>query len=291
MKLLVAGANGQVGFKLAQLLKEKGFDFIALTREQLDISDAEAVRQVVLDYLPEVIINAAAYTSVDKAESDQDCAYQINAEGPKNLALAAKEINAAIFHISTDYVFDGNASSVYTEDDITNPQGAYGASKLAGEKCVRDVTHKHIILRTAWVFCEHGNNFVKTMIRLGRDRKELGIVADQYGGPTYAGHIAEALIAIAERYQQDNDLPWGIYHYSGVPHVNWYDFAKSIFNEVQSEAIYNQAPSLKPIATEDYPTPAKRPKNSRMSCEKIKVAFDIAPSNWRLALKNIKAYV
>ncbi|MES2823717.1 MAG: dTDP-4-dehydrorhamnose reductase [Pseudomonadota bacterium] len=292
MKILITGANGQVGFCLAKAFAKKKYDYQALTREQLDISNLSAVKKIVATYAPDIIINAAAYTAVDKAESEIELAYKINFEGARNLAEAAVANDAAIFHISTDYVFSGNAEAAYKETDLTSPQSVYGESKLAGELAVVQANAKHIILRTAWVFGEHGNNFVKTMIRLGRDRDQLGIVADQRGGPTYAGDIADALLKIVAIFEKNKELPWGIYHYSGHPHTNWFEFASQIFNEVSNENIYTKKiPSLKAIATTDYPTPAKRPANSCLNCDSIQNNFGIQPSNWKLALKNIKAYV
>ena len=291
MKILVTGANGQVGYCLQQQLIEANWDFIALTRNDLDISDAEAVENIVTRARPNIIINAAAYTAVDKAEQEQAIAYAINRDGPANLARAAKNINAAILHISTDYVFSGDATGTYREEDATAPQGIYGQSKLQGEQAVVAANEKHIILRTAWVFGEHGNNFVKTMIRLGRTRDTLGIVADQEGGPTYAGDIAKALLAIAKHYAEGNPTPWGIYHYSGLPHISWFGFAQQIFAEAERAGIYEKpTPRLNAITTSDYPTPAKRPANSKLDCSKIERAFRLAPSNWQAALKNINAY-
>lgn len=291
MKILVTGANGQVGFLLQEKLKAAGIDYQALTRDQLDITNLQAVEDYVRAYQPDIIINAAAHTAVDKAESDQENAFLINRDGPKNLAQASAAIGSAIFHISTDYVFAGNSTEPYSENDATAPQGVYGKSKEEGERAVISANSKHIILRTAWVFGEHGNNFVKTMIRLGRTRDTLGIVADQYGGPTYAGDIAEALVTIAQKYALSQDLPWGVYHFAGMPHTNWYEFAQAIFEHVERNKIYDKStPRLNAITTADYPTPAKRPANSRLNCNKIQNAFGIAPSDWQRALKNINAY-
>jgi dTDP-4-dehydrorhamnose reductase len=291
MKILVTGANGQVGHCLQQHLRNNNWDFVALTRAELDISDAQAVDTAVAQIRPDVIINAAAYTAVDKAEQEQDLAYAINRDGPANLARAAKNHGAAILHISTDYVFAGDAEGVYCEEDATGPQGIYGKSKLDGELAVAAANNKHIILRTAWVFGEHGNNFVKTMVRLGQSRDTLGVVADQEGGPTYAGDIAAALLNIVTHYANNPNIPWGIYHFSGMPHISWFGFAQHIFAEVAQAGIYAKAvPQLNAITTADYPTPAKRPANSKLNCSKLEQAFGITPSNWQSALKNISAY-
>jgi dTDP-4-dehydrorhamnose reductase len=292
MKILVIGANGQVGYCLAQILKTLSYDFKALTRAELDITNLMAVTNVVNAYVPNIIINAAAYTAVDKAESDAANAYAINCQGAANLAHAANAVEAAVFHISTDYVFAGNATEPYTETDATAPQGVYGESKLHGELYVAVNNPKHIILRTAWVFGEHGNNFVKTMIRLGRSKDQLGVVADQHGGPTYAGDIAQALIAFVKKYENTGELNWGVYHYAGMPQVSWYEFAKAIFCEVEAQGIYEKpTPVINAIETKDYPTPAKRPANSRLNCEKIKHELNLPASDWQNALKNIKAYL
>jgi dTDP-4-dehydrorhamnose reductase len=291
MKILVTGANGQVGYCLQQALSRTQFKTIYLTREELDISDASGVSNLVGQIKPHIIINAAAYTAVDKAETDIEKAFAINRDGAANLAQAAKKNDAAIFHISTDYVFAGDKDSAYLEDDMTGPQGVYGKSKLEGEQAVVQHNEKHIILRTAWVFGEHGNNFVKTMIRLGKTKKELGVVADQFGGPTYAGDIANALVKIAGVYYKQGSLAWGIYHYAGEPHVNWHQFAEAIFDKADAvNVLPNGKPLVNAITTADYPTPAKRPKNSRLDCQKISQVFDVQPSDWQAALTNINAY-
>jgi len=292
MKVLITGANGQVGFCLTKLLEKKEWDFLALDKLQLDITNFQAVENIIQTFRPDIVINAAAYTAVDKAESDAENAYKINSGGVKNLAVATNKINAAIFHISTDYVFSGEARDPYSEEDDVAPQGIYGLSKLKGEREVVLENPKHIVLRTAWVFGEHGNNFVKTMIRLGRDREQMAIVADQLGGPTYAGDIAKALLEIASQYKKNKSISWGVYHYSGSPHTNWYEFASAIFNEVDHQKVYpGKSPELRAITTKEYPTPAKRPANSRLNCEKIEKNFGIKSSDWKSALKNIKVYI
>lgn len=292
MKILVTGANGQIGHCLQQQLGQKNWAFSAFTRTELDITDPQAVNQVIQRLRPDIIINAAAYTAVDKAEQEQALAYAVNRNGPTNLAHAAKGVNAAIFHISTDYVFSGDATGAYTEDAPANPQGVYGQSKLAGELAVAAANDKHIILRTAWVFGEHGNNFVKTMIRLGKIKDVLNIVADQEGSPTYADDIAKVLLVVAQHYSEGKPTPWGTYHYSGQPYVSWYGFAREIFTEVEQAGLYvKPLPQLNAITTAEYPTPAKRPANSKLDCNKIKQAFGVTPSDWRSALKNISAFV
>ncbi|MDE1264197.1 MULTISPECIES: dTDP-4-dehydrorhamnose reductase [Vibrio] len=291
MRVLITGSHGQVGYCLTQqLAKLENTEVLALDKERLDITNQDAVNTTVKEFQPTIIINAAAHTAVDKAEEQVELSYAINRDGPKFLAQAAQEIGAVILHISTDYVFEGNKQGEYEETDHTNPQGVYGKSKLAGELAVAKACEKHIILRTAWVFGENGNNFVKTMLRLGATRDALSIVGDQFGGPTYAGDIADALIQIAKCIIKGDEVEYGIYHYSGLPHVSWYEFAEAIFNEAHEQGITTKKPSLTSISTAQYPTPAKRPSNSRLSTKKIKHAFSIKASDWKAALNNIKAY-
>lgn len=290
-KLIITGAYGQVGFCLTEQAKIAGWTVLAVDRDELDITNASEVISRVKAFQPDVIINAAAHTAVDKAETDIDASYAINRDGAKYLAEAAQVCDAAILHISTDYVFAGDKTGSYSEADLVAPQGVYGASKLAGEEVVIAANPKHIILRTAWVFGEHGNNFVKTMLRLGSQRDQLGIVADQYGGPTYAGDIAAALLTIADKaVAVPATVNWGIYHFAGEPHVNWHQFAQAIFAKAVEKDILVKEPQLNALTTADYPTPAKRPANSRLDCGKIFAEFSIKPSDWHQALENIRAY-
>lgn len=289
MRVLVTGCNGQVGHCLVNQLNNK-VELLAVDRAELDITDREAVFQVVMKFKPNFIINAAAHTAVDKAEEEVDLSYAINRDGPCYLAQAAKLVDATILHISTDYVFPGNKEGEYVEDDETGPLGVYGKSKLEGEIALSEANDKHIILRTAWVFGEHGNNFVKTMLRLGKDRDTLNIVGDQFGGPTYAGDIASALVRMTEQlYKEADPSKYGVYHFSGSPHVSWFEFAQVIFSNAENTSLLT-APELNSITTDMYPTPASRPENSKMNCVKIKQAFGIKPSDWQAALTNIKAY-
>ena len=290
MKVLITGKNGQVGSCLvSQLSNMTEINFLALSREELDITNAEQVSKIVNEYKPSVIINAAAYTAVDKAESEVELANAINNLGPKNLAKAAAQVNAAIIHISTDYVFAGNKDGLYTETDEVNPQGVYGQTKLAGEQSVAQECDAHIILRTAWVFSEFGNNFVKTMLRLAQTRDTLGVVGDQFGGPTYAGDIAKAIVSIAQQLQQGS-TKFGVYNYSGYPHVSWQEFASEIFEKALAKNLIQSPITVNSILTADYPTPAKRPANSKLDCSKITTDFSIQPSDWKAALNNIQQY-
>jgi dTDP-4-dehydrorhamnose reductase len=292
MRILITGANGQIGHCLQQQLSKRNWDYLALTRAELDIVDPKAVNRIVQRFCPDVIINTAAYTAVDRAEKEQDLVYAINRDGASNLAREAKQINSAILHISTDYVFSGDAIGAYDEGAPTNPQNVYGQSKLESEQAVITANNKHIILRTGWVFGEHGNNFVKTMIRMGRIKGSLNIVDDQEGSPTYAHDIAEALLAIVQHHSEGKSILWGTYHYSGLPYISWFGFAEKIFSEIERAGLYSKSiPQLNAITTAEYPTPAKRPLNSKLDCGKFEREFGISPSDWRSALKNIKAYV
>lgn len=288
-KFLITGAKGQVGHCLTTQLTGKA-EILAVDRDELDITDRNAVFNVVKTFKPDVIINAAAHTAVDRAESEVELSEAINVKGPQYLAEVANEIGAIILHISTDYVFEGTGTGEYKEDDQTNPQGVYGRTKLEGEIAVQQANPRSLILRTAWVFGEHGHNFVKTMLRLAKDRDSLGIVGDQFGGPTYAGDIAKALIEIANQILAGKENAFGVYHFTGKPYVSWYEFAKTIFAEAELQNIIEKSPLVNSIATSDYPTPAKRPANSRLDLTKIKQVFNIEPSDWRNALTNIKAY-
>ncbi|PTO78176.1 dTDP-4-dehydrorhamnose reductase [Vibrio splendidus] len=291
MRILITGCHGQVGSSLTeQLANHENTEVLALDREHLDITSQGAVNAAVAEFKPSIIINAAAHTAVDKAEEEVELSYAINCDGPKYLAQAAQSIGAAMLHISTDYVFEGNKVGEYVETDATNPQGVYGDSKLAGEIAVAQACDKHVILRTAWVFGENGNNFVKTMLRLSENRDVLSIVGDQFGGPTYAGDIANALIQIAKRINQGDAAEYGVYHYSGLPHVSWFDFADAIFDIAVEQGVLEKKPRLTSITTDQYPTPAKRPSNSRLSTEKITLGLSVKASDWKAALNNIQAY-
>lgn len=263
MKVLLTGSKGQLGSCFQDRLPA-GWEVWATDSDTLDITDLDKVKQAVAQYQPDVIVNAAAYTAVDKAETEPELAALINATGPKNLALAAKEVGARLVHVSTDYVFDGKATTPYVETDLTNPLGVYGQTKLDGELAVAEVLPEAIIIRTAWVFSEYGNNFVKTMLRLAKDRDTLGIVADQRGCPTYAGDIAQAIIDLLQKKDEG-----GIYHFCGKDELSWFDFANLIFNHAEDIKLLEKKPELNKLATEDYKTLAARPKYSVLSLVKI----------------------
>lgn len=280
MKVLLTGANGQLGNCFQDRLPT-GWELWATDSDILDITDLAKVKSVVGNYLPDVIINAAAYTAVDKAEVDYEAAALINELGPKNLALAANEVNARLVHVSTDYVFDGNANVPYIETAVTNPLSVYGKTKLDGEIAVIHIQPNALIIRTAWVFSEYGNNFVKTMLRLAQDRDTLGIVSDQFGCPTYAGDIAEAIILLLQR-----KATGGIYHFCGDETVAWNEFAEAIFSSALKQGVLKKLPLINGITTVQYPTPAQRPKYSVLDCEKIKNQGVIL-SSWRKRIDEI----
>jgi len=290
MKVLITGKDGQVGTSLVTLLNNlPEVTFLALNRAELDITDAKQVNYVVKDFKPNIVINAAAYTAVDKAETEEKQASAINYTGPFNLAVAANNINACLLHISTDYVFSGDKQGLYNEAEPVNPQSIYGKTKLLGENAVAAECPSHIILRTAWVFSEYGNNFVKTMLRLAKTRETLSVVSDQFGGPTYAGDIAKTLITIAQAVHNGN-TEFGVYHYSGFPQVSWQQFAAAIFDTALAQGLIKIPVKVNAITTQEYPTPAKRPFNSMLDTHKIANIFSVQPSDWQAALKNIKQY-
>lgn len=279
-KVLVTGAKRQVGSELVKLAPA-GFTVIGLDSAQLDITDQEQVNAAVVLHQPDLIINAAAYTAVDKAESDSDDAYAVNEQAVAWLAQAATQADIPLFHISTDYVFDGESTTPYKETDSVNPQSVYGASKLAGEQVLAATHKKHIILRTSWVFGAEGNNFVKTMLHLGKERDELSVVADQYGCPTSAASIADVLWQLAEMYKQKNSLTWGIYHFSNSPACTWHEFAVEIFKQAKEKGLIDKVPKVNAITTAEYSAPAKRPVWSVLNCWKIENLIGKRVSEWQ----------
>ena len=290
-RILITGGSGQVGHCLKAQLQGCA-ELSVPDSTALNIADRRSVRQAVETFRPDYIINAAAYTAVDKAESDAERAFAVNREGARHLAEAAEAAGAAMLHISTDYVFDGAGGAPYDEAAPTAPQNIYGASKLAGEQAVLAACRRAVVMRTSWVFGAHGQNFVKTMLRLGRERDSLGIVADQYGAPTAAADIAAALITIVRRHTPEQLAERaGIYHYCGSPYASWFEFAETIFAEAVAQGVLAKIPAVKPIATADYPTPAKRPADSRLDCGKIRTVFGIEPCDWHSALSDLRPYL
>lgn len=279
-KILVTGSNGQLGKELRQLEPDyPQFNFIFLAREDLPIHHFELVRNSFKAYHPQYLINCAAYTAVDRAESEKELAFQVNAEAVGVLAAVCRENNCRFIHISTDYVFDGTASSPYTEDAATHPQGVYGASKLEGEQQALQLNPDAVIIRTSWVYSEFGKNFVKTMLKLMGEREEISVVNDQIGSPTYAADLAEAILQIISHDQMsiDNWKP-GIYHYSNEGVISWYDFAVAI------KELSGSACRVNPIPTSQYPTPAKRPAYSVLDKAKMQQVFGVRLKDWKESL-------
>ncbi|MCH2076159.1 MAG: dTDP-4-dehydrorhamnose reductase [Rhodobacteraceae bacterium] len=275
MSLLVFGKTGQVARELAI----RAPDAVFLDRSEADLRDPAGCALAIATRKASVVINAAAYTAVDKAESEEALATVINGEAPRAMAEACAALDIPFVHISTDYVFDGSGSDPWRTGDETGPLGAYGRSKLVGEKGIQMVGGKSVVLRTSWVFSSHGANFVKTMLRLGADRDALNIVDDQIGGPTSAADIAEACLTIAKDLQEGS-AP-GVYHYSGTPDVSWSNFAREIFSQTGLPCSVNGIPSS------EYPTPAPRPKNSRLDNAATKADFGLDRPDWRTALSDI----
>ncbi|MBK4723110.1 dTDP-4-dehydrorhamnose reductase [Azospirillum sp. YIM DDC1] len=276
--ILIFGANGQVGFELLRTAWAPDLTPVGLTRAGGDVTDAQAVAAAMATHRPALVVNASAYTAVDKAESEPDAAFAVNRDGPANLARACAAAGVPLIHISTDYVFDGTSkTTAWREDDPVAPQGVYAAGKLAGEEAVRAALPDHVILRTAWVFGAHGHNFVKTMLRLARERDELRVVADQHGCPTPAAAIAAAIAAIAQVRLTGEWTP-GVFHYAGAPSTTWHGFAERIVERAAGRT--GRKPPVRPIATADFPTPARRPANSVLDTARIGQAYGIAPADW-----------
>ena len=287
MRIVVTGLAGQVVSSMIERAP-RDVELIALGRPQLDLARRDAVLATLRAARCDVIVNAAAYTAVDKAESEPDVAMRVNGDGAGYVAEIAAELRAPLIHLSTDYVFDGMLNRPYREDDETNPTGAYGLSKLVGEQKIAAICGNHAILRTAWVYSPFGANFVKTMLRLGETRSEVGVVADQQGNPTYAIDIANAVFAIARRLSTDSSPSLrGIFHMTGAGEATWAEFAACIFAEA---AARGRAPvAVKRITTADYPTPAKRPANSRLDNSRLTHAFGIVLPDWRQSTKTCVA--
>jgi len=283
MKLLITGSNGQLGWELCRQGKDRGFSTVPLDIPEFDITDEASVRKVFLEAGPDLVINAAAYTAVDKAESDQEMAFSVNSDGPYYIASACNEKKIPLIHISTDYVFDGCKDGPYDNTDQVCPIGIYGKSKSEGEERVRHILREHIIVRTAWLCGVHGNNFVKTMLKLGREREEIRVVADQYGCPTFAADLAGALLTIASKIDNGQRNSWGTYHYCGTGSTTWFGFASKIF---ETAGTYEEFKVKKviPIKTSEYPTAATRPSNSVMDCSSLGQEFNICPPHWEDSL-------
>ena len=281
MKILLLGRNGQVGWELERSLAPLG-EVTSLGRADLDLRDAARIREAVRAAGPDAIVNAAAYTAVDKAESERDAAFAVNAAAPGVLAEEARREGAFLVHYSTDYVFDGAKATPYVEDDATNPLNVYGASKLAGERAIAATGCRHLILRTSWVYGPRGSNFMLTMLRLARERAELRVVDDQVGAPTSSSAIARATASALARAIRSPELA-GLYHLAAAGETSWCGFARAIFQQA------GVATPVVPIRTEEYPTPARRPRNSRLDCSRLRNALGVTLAPWQAGLAEAMA--
>ncbi len=275
------GNKGMLGSDVEEMLKEKKLQYAA-TDLEVDITDIASLRSFVRDKTFEWIINCSAFTAVDRAEDEPEKAFQVNAQGPLNIAEVAKQISAKLIHISTDYVFDGEKDGVYTEDDIPNPMCVYGKSKLEGEKNIQSGFDDYIIIRTAWLYGKNGKNFVNTMLKLFDEQDSVKVVSDQYGSPTYTKDLAVAILQIVQFPKSE----FGIYHFTNDGKTSWYDFAKSIYKYGNEYDLVKGQVNITPIKTEEYPKIAKRPQNSYLSKEKIKRVFNLDIRNWKDGLKS-----
>lgn len=286
-KILITGKNGQVGWELQRAIASFG-QIVAMDAEEMDLADADAIRRTVREVRPDIIINPAAYTAVDKAESDPDLAMAVNGTAAGIFAEESKRLGAVLVHYSTDYVFDGDKAAPYSESDVPNPQSVYGKTKFAGEQAIRASGCKHLILRTSWVYGVHGGNFVKTMLRLAKERDELRIVADQFGAPTWARDLAQATASALNCWKTndwDNQLS-GLYHLSAAGRTNWHQFAEEIVRLARKcdSALAAKPLTINAITTSEYPVPAKRPANSVLASDKIREAFGIVLPAWQDSL-------
>lgn len=281
MKILITGRQGQVAQALQRELAGLG-ELIVLGREQLDLSQPQNVVEAVRALAPELIINAAAYTAVDQAESEPALAFAINATSPGMLAQIASDLDIPLIHYSTDYVFDGEKPAPYDEQDLTLPLSVYGSSKLAGEQAIRAIGGRHLILRTSWVYSSQGRNFLLTMQRLLQERAELRVVADQIGAPTWAGTIAQSTRRLIERWRDGTPGAWGTYHLTASGETSWFGFAQAIGQSLSEQG--KRCATLQPIPSSDYPTPAARPLNSRLDCSLLEQEWGVRQPDWRDAL-------
>ena len=281
LKILISGQQGQVSRELQARLGDLGRLHV-LGRDQLDLAHPERIAEQVRAIAPDLIINAAAHTAVDQAESEPELAFAINAKAPGVFAEEAARLGIPLIHYSTDYVFDGSKQGRYTEDDATNPLGVYGQSKLAGEQAIAAVGGQHLILRTSWVYSTHGRNFLLTMQRLLQEKPELRVVADQIGAPTWAGTIANSTRQLIERWQAGQTGAWGVYHLTAKGETSWFGFAQAIGEQLKAQG--KPCANLLPIASSEYPTPARRPLNSRLDCSRLQREWNVSQPDWHQAL-------
>jgi dTDP-4-dehydrorhamnose reductase len=284
-KILITGITGQVGYELMRQLAPLG-EVIGLSRQQLDLTDSKQIQNILNLYQPTIIVNCAAYTAVDKAELEAQTAYQVNQDASQVMAKWAAQHDALLIHYSTDYVFDGTKTGAYLESDIANPQSVYGHSKYLGEEAIRDSQAKHFILRTSWVYGLHGHNFIKTIFRLANEREQLRIVADQHGAPTSAMLIAKVTAQLIQSYRQYS-VACGTYHLCAAGCTTWYEYARFVVQTALQQGMTLKLKQLEAISSSEYLTPAIRPKNSRLNCNKLSDALGVKPSFWQDDVKAV----
>ena len=284
MNLLITGAKGQLGRELMQQAPRRGFSAYPVDLPEVDITCPDQIRTVITDAHISLVVNCAAFTQVDLAESQELLALKVNSLGPSILSHVCSEAQIPMIHISTDFVFDGSQQTPYRESDPVAPMGAYGRSKALGESAVKRILPCHVILRTSWLYALQGQNFVKTILRLGTERDSVRVVADQWGCPTCAADLAEAVLTIASAIHVNKNVEWGTYHYCGDGIVSWHEFAQAVL-DIAGEIIPLKTRSIEPITTEQYPTPAKRPAYSALDCSRIRALFGIEPVPWRKSLE------
>jgi dTDP-4-dehydrorhamnose reductase len=282
MKLLVTGAGGQVGRELLAAAEAQGVEAVGTDADTLDITDHASVRRAVEAAAPDAVVNAAAYTAVDRAEAEPDLAAAVNRDGARNVAQVCAHAGVPLVHVSTDYVFDGTKGAPYTPDDPVSPLGVYGRTKAEGEAAVRGALAEHVVIRTAWVFSRHGHNFVRTVLRLARERETFGVVADQWGGPTSAAAVAGACLAAAERAAAGRGV-WGLFGHTGTPLATWFDLATEAVR-LARELDPAHRGTVTPIPTSAYPTPAARPSRVELDTSAFERAYGVAPADWRADL-------
>lgn len=286
MKILVTGSNGQLGWELIKLGNEHGFTIKGLDLPEFDITNTDQVEHTISNYNPSLIINAAAYTNVDGAETEQDLAFSINRDAPAHIAKLCSDESIPLIHFSTDYVFDGQKDVPYKEDDPVSPLNVYGQSKLDGEIRIRSRLEEHIIIRTSWLYGTHGNNFVKTMITLGEKKESIQVVNDQFGSPTSTADLSEAILKIASMIQNNDNIAWGTYHYCGQGITSWHGFSQAIFNIVINFTPLKMK-HIEPISSNSFRTDAYRPVFSALDCRNINKYFSIKTKPWRQSLENM----
>ncbi len=284
LKILITGSNGQLGRELVLEGQKIDFEIIATGHAELDITKPAQIEKQLAQYQPALVVNTAAYTAVDAAESDPDLAFRVNRDGPANLAAACVEMGIALIQISTDYVFNGRKKKPYAESDPLSPLGVYARSKAAGEDQVRSLLPAHIILRTSWLYGVFGRNFVKTMMALGKEKKMIKVVDDQFGSPTSAQDLAQTIMDLALHLQKNTNVNWGTYHFCGQGLTSWHQFAVRIFDFAQPYHLFAR-PRLEPVSTNQYPTAASRPPYSGLDCTRIQKNFGIRPKPWQKSLE------